>query len=409
MCLAKKNLELSTRKTRDLGHFLRKTLGRDSVEAKLEERLTLENTRLSNYFFHDWVRYFEKDSKAKVNRHYVEHTVVVKEVDELIATVLDERGLKKEEALIRIGLDGGGGFLKICMSAFNMRNQKLIKDSINQKFKDSGVKKVLILGITPGVQENYSNVKKMWLECGLDKLDYHYTIATDLKLCNILLGLMNHSSMHPCCWCDIDKNNLDKKGNPRTYSSLLKKFFNYFDAIVDQDKAKQFGNVIHPPILNVDLEDEDTPVIHRVPPPELHLLLGPTQHMIDELSKVWPGVNGWLATLNVKRTDYFGGAFEGNDIRKIVKCAASLAERCPEEFIKYVHALVSFNEVVKSCYGETLHKNYEKDIQNFKAAYLKLPQKSMQSCIMLKNFVSIVELVWVPIVNRHRSPSTKNS
>ena len=53
MCLAKKNLELSTRKTRDLGHFLRKTLGRDSVESKLEERLTFDNTRLSRYFYHD--------------------------------------------------------------------------------------------------------------------------------------------------------------------------------------------------------------------------------------------------------------------------------------------------------------------------------------------------------------------
>ena len=39
-----------------------------------------------------------------------------------------------------------------------------------------------------------TDLKRLWLECGIDKLSRQYTIATDLKLCNILLGLMSHSS-----------------------------------------------------------------------------------------------------------------------------------------------------------------------------------------------------------------------
>ena len=133
---------------------------------------------------------------------------------------------------------------------------------------DSGVKKVFVIAICPDVQENYQNFKKLWWRVGLNNLKYQFTIATDLKLINILLGLQNHSSMHPCAWCDIDKNNLHKKGEQRTFASLLKLYLAYDAANVKKERAKEFGNVLHPPVFDVD--DQGTPVIHKVPPPELH-------------------------------------------------------------------------------------------------------------------------------------------
>ena len=42
---------------------------------------------------------------------------------------------------------------------------------------------------------------------------------SDLKLENIFLGLMSHSSCHPCTWCDIFRADLAKKGNLRTIGS----------------------------------------------------------------------------------------------------------------------------------------------------------------------------------------------
>ena len=74
------------------------------------------------------------------------------------------------------------------------------------------MKKVFILAVAPDVQENDVNLKKLWIDTGIVTLQKPFTIATDLKFCNILLGLMSHSSLHPCCWCDVDKYNLDKKG-----------------------------------------------------------------------------------------------------------------------------------------------------------------------------------------------------
>ena len=120
--------------------------------------------------------------------------------------------------------------------------------------------------ITPDVPENYVNLKKLW-KLGLDRLQRSFTIATDLKLCNILLGLMSHSSMHPCCWCNVDKDNLDKTGNQRTFASLSDVFCKYFQACGTKVNAKMYGNVIHRSIIVID---DSMPVITMVPPPELH-------------------------------------------------------------------------------------------------------------------------------------------
>ena len=120
-----------------------------------------------------------------------------------------------------------------------------------------------------------------------------------MKLINILLGMQNHSCTHPCCWCDTDKNNLDKKGKQRTFSSLIDLFYEFKDANAKKEDAAKYGNVIHVPII--EGVDGDTPVIEKIPPPELHLLLGPTNKMYSGLENVWPGVEAWLQSIHVRK------------------------------------------------------------------------------------------------------------
>ena len=102
-------------------------------------------------------------------------------------------------------------------------------------------------------------------------------------------------------------------------------------ANANTDRTKEFGNVIHPPVFDVD--DQGTPIIHKIPPPEFHLLLGPVNHLIEALSKVWPGGIRWLESLNLIKAEYFGGTFEGNECRKILKNVKSLKENIPLSFI----------------------------------------------------------------------------
>ena len=176
---------------------------------------------------------------------------------DLIDIILRERQrADRDSVLIKIRI---GGFLKLCMSIFYINDAfPHIKSGISNEFKESGVKKIVLIAVVPDVPVNYVNVKKLWINLGFQNLDRKFTIARDLMPCNLLLGMMSHSSSHPCCWCDIDNGNLHKKGNQKTISNLMNLFWDYFDAKADRKDAKNFGNVIHPPIICDDIENSHT-------------------------------------------------------------------------------------------------------------------------------------------------------
>jgi hypothetical protein len=80
-----------------------------------------------------------------------------------------------------------------------------VKAPLNSTFKETSVKKMFLIAIAPKTTENYENVQKIFkilnlVEPKID--DVRLTIASDLKLINIILGLMSHGSLHPCCYCD---------------------------------------------------------------------------------------------------------------------------------------------------------------------------------------------------------------
>ena len=83
--------------------------------------------------------------------------------------------------MVKIGVDGGNGFLKITLSIFDSRELQ------NSNFRDTGVKKSFIIGMLLSVPENYVNLKRLWLILGIDRLERCslVTIAADLKICNI--------------------------------------------------------------------------------------------------------------------------------------------------------------------------------------------------------------------------------
>ena len=110
---------------------------------------------------------------------------------------------------------------------------------------------------------------------------------------------------------------------------MMTLFWNYFDANAKQKDAKHFGNVVHPNMFSCSNIDESTLVILLVPLPELHILLGPVNTPYDELTKEWPQAEEWSTKLNIKREEYHGGKFNGNDSRKLIKNLSVLKEIAP--------------------------------------------------------------------------------
>ena len=213
-------------------------------------------------------------------------TIVCYDLPGLINKVIEKRQRERYSVLIKVSIDGGGKFSKIWASVFDIDDPiSKMSSALPKMFLKSGVRKIFIIGLGPDVSEVYVNVKRLWMNCGVEHLR-NYIVSTDLKLRNILLGMMNHSSCNPCAWCDVTKDALHKKGNKRTISSLMNLFWNFFESRNEKSEAKKFGNVILspplPPILCHNTDNE-APVIFLLPPPELHLLIGPVNKMYAAL------------------------------------------------------------------------------------------------------------------------------
>ena len=225
MNIIQKDLNLTSRGTLTLAQGLRMIAGSKVVESSAKEKMHYNNHKLDSFFEHKELRFTREIKGKNINENFEQHVIVTKNIFSFIDEVMQSRGLDVNTTLIRIGLDDNGGFIKICLSLFDLHvTESVSKKTLCKKFKNSGVKKVFIVGIAPKTPENYYNLKKLWFSMGLNSLEYPYTIATNLKFCNILLGLMSHSSIHPCCWYNVDKYHLDKKGTERTFASICKLF-----------------------------------------------------------------------------------------------------------------------------------------------------------------------------------------
>ena len=89
-------------------------------------------------------------------------------------------------------------------------------------------------------------------------------------------------------------------------------------------KAKQFGNVIHSPLLNFP---DGSPILDAIPPMELHLPLGVVNHLYKNLAIIWPECKTRPEALNIPLQLIHGGHFQGNNCQKLLKNVDILQEK----------------------------------------------------------------------------------
>ena len=226
----------------------------------------------------------DRDEGSKVDRS----VSYCKDFPGLSNYLKSERGLVVGESDLRekIGIDSGQGFLKVCLnleevkgdeSTLEVKRSRLSysEGAFNSLFKDSGVKKLIILALVEDINEDYDNLKTI-LE--LVKVDIDSVFALDLKAANILMGIGTHSSTHPCVWCDMKKCDFSKietlfdGGNLRTLGSVRKNAESYQKAVsLHKGKNKlssaAFLNCEHMPISD---KDDLTLILYLIPQMELH-------------------------------------------------------------------------------------------------------------------------------------------
>ena len=115
------DLDLSHNHVKRLAQHVRTAVNsRKYIEAHLTPKLTVRNHRLDDFISVKTMQFMEKEKKTekfiKIERNVVYANDIIKLIDHTRAT----RNYVPENRLeIKIGVDGGGGFLKICVNMFN--------------------------------------------------------------------------------------------------------------------------------------------------------------------------------------------------------------------------------------------------------------------------------------------------
>lgn len=363
------DMNLSSNQTKTLSKYIRSAMSdRNAIEPYSRNILLMKNHRLDNCFK-------VQNQAFWISDRLVDHPVVYCcSPRDIWRIIQEERNFDCDEHVrSTIGIDGGGEFLKICLTVQKLnsnllqenRRSKYIDGVGEKQFKESSVKKLFIIAIVKDVPENYRNVLALWNLLELTSLTHPFApffCAMDLKLANIMLGLMSHSSNHPCCWCDIQKDKLNEKGKLRTLGSIRTLYWAFLDSKKDISKAKNYGNVIHMPVFK---NPDDISVLQVIPPPELHLLLGAVNSLFNDLLKIWPEAIKWADSIHVVREAMHGGSFTGNSCCKLLNNVSKLESLAPQ-FGSHIAAFHSLKQVVDSCFGQKLEPLYVQKICQFK-------------------------------------------
>ena len=107
------------------------------------------------------------------------------------------------------------------------------------------MKKLLIIGIAQDILETYYNAKTLMDLLKLVSIEF--IVATDYKLCNILMGLSGHGGAFRCPFCKVRYNNFHEPNRCVTEHSLrtlgdirywARKFQEHCERSYPQDPSK---------------------------------------------------------------------------------------------------------------------------------------------------------------------------
>ena len=146
--------------------------------------------------------------------------------------------------------------------------------------RNTGVNRTLILAHGEGWTENHANLRTIVQLLNLEEIEF--ALAADLKLLNLFVGLSSHSGAHACIYCEGIMNL--ESGLPRTFSRIIQQHASYQEAgAIKADMAK-YANCIRPCLLTVP--DPSVSVLSVIPIPELHTMMGCTNHMFNLLKEI---------------------------------------------------------------------------------------------------------------------------
>lgn len=383
--------DLSNRKAKLNAREFRKSEGKKSIEPGFAEDLSSKPKEILQKYF--TTKYIElevtKDEQIEMQTKKI---VYCHDLPGYAKHIKEERGIKEDvDVQQKIGIDGGGGFFKVCLNIIKKDKADDVKSPPKKKpaYKDGGVKKLLIIGIVQEISETYYNAKTILKLLGIEKIDF--VIATDYKLCNILLGLSPHGAKHRCPYCIATYTDFS---NPRRQKCKLRtlgdirhwhrKFKNHceekypHDPSLGKKDVKHFYNCLEEPLFNLP---DDTYIWDILPLFELHLRLGIINDLVRLLNDRWSKCTTdkdpfwkFCDENGIKKSTYRGNALEGPQTLILLEKLDLLAQKIPRRVkgSEFISALKSFRTLYFSCFQMSLHDNWQDHLRDFRLDIEKL-------------------------------------
>ena len=329
---------------------------------------------------------------TKVEKDFIYCT----DIESYVTYIADQRGYQDGDLQVDINMDSGQGSLKVLLAVKELElGDGSFQESPVKKpkvaYKDTGVKKVHILGIGQNIGENHFNFNEIMTLMGIKDLDFLKHLD-DLKAGRIKEGCQGHSSTYNCSWC----HGIAPFDQPpyflRTFKSLNDNYQGYQKLCQEigeakaLPRAKEFKNVVNLPLIH---GPDDQQVMEKAKPDGLHIGLGVGNKVVDSLEaainedfedNLHESVYQWMQSHSIVGLAYRGGQLDGPNLRKLYRLIdgpvapgkKSLKDWCPQKFQPFVDCLRYFYEVEKSCFGMTLDPTWKQKIEDFEKSYRSL-------------------------------------
>ena len=149
----------------------------------------------------------------------------------------------------------------------------------------------------------------------------------------------------------------------RTIGSLKARYKEFVEGGSNRKKMMDVKNVINPPIIEGD--DWDL-IIDKIPPPELHLMMGAANKIWDLLSSLWgKGADEWARSKGISKHGYNGGGLDGVNSNLLLELADQLVTICSLELQPMVVALQKLQLVVAGCFSHAVVDDIREKFSNF--------------------------------------------
>ena len=360
------DFDLSDIKMLNMLRRLKSIFGKKAFTPGIAEALIERKKQLTKYFKEEETTFVNGEGE-EVQRRFV----FTESLDILLEFIIQGRDLDSDKVKVNVEQDSGQQRMLVVLQ---------IGDEIEKTVKDTSTKRGIIIAFVDDIPENYRNLSIIHNKLKIHLIPHHYKIVSDLKLYNIILGLMECGSRHGCYICKGLKNAVGvwDKGELRHLDDLIATVTLWEEESGLREKLKEYHNVQHVPLLQtptaklLDNDHSDTLTLTLTPPPPLHVIkLGPVNHLWNGLSKHHDMAH-IEKLLGLTKSDKQKKAFQGPECDKILRNLDFLQACLPEELHTFVEALRQVGIVYQISTARSVVSNHREIIQNFKHTWITL-------------------------------------